>query len=268
MPIESDRQHSELGASNASRWMNCPGSVHATRGVPSTDSVYAAEGTAAHTLAQLCLTEGHDADHYIGRMLGTFEVTPVMAGFVEVYVDTCRRLMDACDIHHIEQTCSLELVDPPTAMYGTADFIACSTRRRELHVVDLKYGKGQWVPARDNPQLYYALGAVLTVGQPISRVTVTIVQPRTKGDVVRSATLDAIELAEWSFSLLDHARAALAPGAPVVAGDWCKFCPVRNSCVAHQDLKGGAAYHEFSFADATNLVSSMWNHRSPKAGAT
>lgn len=131
-------------------------------------------------------------------------------------------------------------------MFGTADFVAYSRERREIHIVDLKYGKGVWVAARNNSQLlYYALGAALTVDGPVSEIVMTIVQPRTKGDVERTATIDAVELVEWSFKLLEAAAATQAPNAPQVAGEHCKFCPAKGTCLAYQNQSYAAAYHQF-----------------------
>ena len=45
--------HSKLGASSTGRWMNCPGSVEATKDYPETTNIYAAEGTAALTSGNL-----------------------------------------------------------------------------------------------------------------------------------------------------------------------------------------------------------------------
>jgi hypothetical protein len=94
--------HSILSASGASRWWNCPGSIGATRGAPRIDSAYSAEGTAAHELAQLCLTTGRDADRLIGTTIGDTTVTPAMATDVQVYIDVCRRIIDASDIRYVE----------------------------------------------------------------------------------------------------------------------------------------------------------------------
>ena len=42
------KKHSKLGASASDRWMNCPGSIRASEGVPNAESAYALEGTVAH----------------------------------------------------------------------------------------------------------------------------------------------------------------------------------------------------------------------------
>jgi Protein of unknown function (DUF2800) len=250
--VHNSRLHSELSASGADRWMHCPGSVRMCGGRPSVETVFAAEGTAAHELAQAVLTEDRDADAYIGMMFGDFIVTADMASAVQIYVDTCRRVADACAFYRIEQQFDLSPLQPPVPIFGTADFIAYSSRRHGLHVVDFKYGKGVLVSTRGNAQLhYYALGASLSIDEPVSSVTMTIVQPRTSGDPVRTASTGAIELAEWSFTLLDRARATQQPDAPLVAGDWCRFCPAKACCPAYQGGRASAAYHESTLTDVT-----------------
>ena len=60
-----DRAHSELGASSASRWMNCPSSVALSRDIPDTTNAFASESTCAHELCDIALNEGKDAVEYI-----------------------------------------------------------------------------------------------------------------------------------------------------------------------------------------------------------
>jgi hypothetical protein len=227
--------------------MNCPASVRLSRGTPSEGSAYASEGTAAHELVARCLEEDCEATEFLGHTFNGIIVTEGMVGSAQIYVDYCRRLIDFCDVHHIEHKVSLEALDPPVPMYGTADFIAYFAKRQELHVVDLKFGKGVWVSAKDNPQtLYYALGAALSIDGPVSKVVATIIQPRFgKAEPIRTIMIDAIELTEWSFELMERARATRDPEAPAVPGDWCKFCPVKSSCLAHQLQQANTAFKEF-----------------------
>ena len=70
----SERAHSEVGASSASRWMTCPASVKASRGIENKSSKYAAEGTCAHELADYCLTNDLEAIHGIGLEFEGFTV--------------------------------------------------------------------------------------------------------------------------------------------------------------------------------------------------
>ncbi len=135
-------KHSELSASGAHQWWNCAGSVTATRGIPRVDSIYAEEGTAAHELARRCLVEGHDTEHYQDQTIEGFRGDASDGNAVQIYVDVCRRLQSSCDVHFIERSFSLEALHPPVPMFGTSDFVSYVRRSRELHVVDLKFGKG------------------------------------------------------------------------------------------------------------------------------
>lgn len=47
--------HAKLSPSSAERWMSCPGSVALNEGKEDRGSSYAAEGTAAHELAEKIL---------------------------------------------------------------------------------------------------------------------------------------------------------------------------------------------------------------------
>ena len=249
-PDHSPRSHSVLSASSASRWMHCVGSVRLTQDLPQADSIYAEEGSGAHMLAEHCLRQNRDARHYVGMAFGALEVTAEVVEHVQVYLDTCTRLRDACDLTFIEHRFSLDKLDPPVPMFGTSDFVGYSTKRRELSCIDLKYGKGVWVSARDNAQLYYyALGASFAIDRPVSKVSMTVVQPRTRGDTVRTTTIDAITLAEWSFELMHRARLTQEPDAPFLAGEWCRFCPARASCATHRIWKAEQAAREFAIAD-------------------
>jgi hypothetical protein len=135
----------------------------------------------------------------------------------------------------------------PRRYVGTLDFAAYIAKRCELHIVDLKYGKGVWVNAKGNTQLkFYALGAIALVDAPVAKVVTTIIQPRFhNADPIRSAVLDSIELAEFSIELMAAAKKTLAPGAPAIAGSHCKFCPAQTACLAHQNYRNQKAYHEF-----------------------
>ena len=94
------REHSEIGASGAKRWMNCPGSVRLCRTIPNESSAAAEEGTAAHELAETCLKSGQDAVEFIDRTVHGFTVDEDMAEAVQVYLDYIRvRAVGGVTIH-------------------------------------------------------------------------------------------------------------------------------------------------------------------------
>lgn len=257
------RLHCELSPSSAYRWTACPGSVQLLRRVPKgKSSAYADEGTAAHEFAESFLDAAaldKNPVDYVGDELHTAAGQKIVidqdfAEAVQVYVDHCRGLMLVASWEAVERPITLEPIDPPAPMFGTADFVAVVGTT--LHVVDLKFGRGVIVEAVGNLQaLYYALGAFLTLdpdrARPLREVTITIVQPRAehRDGHVRSWTLPVEELLDRAIELFDSAKRALAPGAPLVAGKHCRFCAAQGVCPEASRTALEVARNEFGVID-------------------
>jgi uncharacterized protein DUF2800 len=246
------KQHSPLGASVSHRFINCSGSVRMSRGFGSQETRYTLTGTKEHEIVARALTEGCDPRDSLGQEYGDgMRVTPAMVHAAQLCVEFCEQKIDGADRHWVEQQFSLDAYGPPAPMYGTCDFAAYYARRQRLDIVDFKFGH-TWVPANSNSQLqYYALGIVSELAElPVSRISMTIIQPHfTNADPIRTWSIDAVELAEFSFKLIERARAALEPDAPTIAGDWCKFCPAKGVCLAYQNARSEQAYPQFSLAE-------------------
>jgi hypothetical protein len=267
------KAHSELGASIAHRWMPCPGSVALTRGMPNYDNIHSITGTAAHSLAEICLSQARhrpqlsDPLFYIGEELDVkqntlgidkVEVTEEMAEAVKVYVDYCRTLIsEPGALYWPEQQFNLEELGPPEGadMFGTSDFPCYVPATRTLHVVDYKHGSGVVVEVKGNKQLrYYGLGALLKIMREhpeldIDEVQITIVQPRAAhpDGPIRSETLTVLDLLAFSRELMTAAEATQQPDAPLVAGAHCRFCPAAAVCPAQRDQAQALA--QVAFAD-------------------
>ncbi len=229
--------HALLSASGAARWLNCPGSVAASATAPASGwrSVYADEGSRAHHTAATCLANGSDADD------------PA----IQLYVQTVRATVEPGDTLLLEQRVDLAALEPPVAMYGTADAIVIKPRRHQLHVLDLKYGAGIMVAATNNSQTrYYGLGALLNLppGVVINTVELTVVQPRLPHPAgpVRREILTALELLAWGRELLAGAYRALAPEAPLAPGPWCQFCSAQMTCPALSEHSLESAKNDFT----------------------
>lgn len=238
----SGRAHATLGASSASRWIACPGSVRLSEGIPSQTSDFAREGTAAHELAEQCLRSGKNAIEFLDEEFEGFEVTEDTAEAVQVYVDEVRRAAEG-NLLVIEQRFSLEELNPPVPMFGTADAVIWDAENSILTVMDLKFGAGVPVKVENSPQLsYYALGAMLSMAKshnvhPV-KVRMVIVQPRYHhaDGFVRSFEIDSYTLrVEWADDLLAAAHETLKPDAALMTGDHCRFCPAQAKCpLMHQ----------------------------------
>lgn len=253
----AERAHAVLSASGTERWWNCPASVRLSEGRPNRSSKAANEGTAGHELAEKCLQSERDAYEFIGETLqvqgDSFDVTDDFAEAVQVYVDECRLCMGPGWEYWIENRFSLEVLKPPVAMFGTADFTAYNVATKTLVVKDLKFGRGIAVSAAGNKQLrYYGLGAwlALPAGYVVDTVHMFIVQPRVKsGDLVKHEEIDSVDLMDWSHELMLRARVTEDPTQTPLAGSWCKFCPASGNCPAQAKQAMETALQGFDFED-------------------
>jgi hypothetical protein len=234
----ADTEHALFSASKAPRWVRCPGSIALEATVEKTSSRYADEGTAAHTLASLCLEQGQPAIAFAGRLIDAgdrkFEVDEDMLENVQLYVDYCNALRSVGDLSFVEQRVDFSADIGQPNSFGTSDFLCLIGD--ELVVVDLKYGMGVRVDADENEQLMlYALGALneLALVADIKTVRLVIHQPRMN------------HLSEWPCTVADLRRfadiakgrayqAALQNAADFLApGEkQCKFCPAKAVCPA------------------------------------
>lgn len=267
-------QHSTIGASSASRWFECPGSIALiAKAPPQEQNKYAAEGTAAHQLAEKCLQNGKFPDDYFGEVIQVdgfeFEVDQEMCDAVNIYID---EISQNDPVHGgfmvlIEQKIDLTRLHP--GLFGTADAIKRNFAGKKLKVVDFKYGKGTVVEVKNNKQgMYYVLGAIEAIyqqemenngdGHPIddplvfgwdqfAEVELVIVQPRARhidGPVRRwvipKGTLDAFQ-----DELVEKAKATALPNAPLKGGSHCKFCPALAICPAQLQMISDSAAADF-----------------------
>ena len=252
----SERAHATLGASGASKWMNCPGSVRAEAGLPNPTSAASREGTAAHELLEWCLKEREPASKYLGKTRvvegEVVLITAEMREAVQMTVDFIEEQRRRGGSMRVEQRISLASLGPPPDMdmFGTIDVELYDPMAQHLHIIDLKYGKGVYVDVKDNAQtLYYALGGALALeaqGHPVDSVTCTIVQPRNhNGDPVRSATYTREELRAFGEKLIAAAHETQKPDAPLVVGSWCRWCKAKATCPAQYAMAQEVASSSF-----------------------
>lgn len=240
-------EHSRLGASGAYRWMACPGSFGLEDAFDDTTSVYAAEGTAAHELAEICLHDDCDTDDLIGASLEVEDwpeqivVTEEMAHAVQVYVDHVRSLSESGSMI-LEHRFSLRPLNPPVEMFGTADCVIWDGDDKVLQIWDYKHGRGVPVEVSGNPQLrYYALGAMIEIGEIPEKIVTGIVQPRCPHDEgpVRSAEYTLDEIVAFKNELMAAAHAAVdaadEPTEHLQVGEHCRFCKAKGVCPAQRE---------------------------------
>lgn len=233
--------HSPLGPSGAARWINCPGSVLLTEDMPDQPSPYAAAGTVAHTLAETKV-RNYFIDHwnkpsYDARL----EAIRRMDGYDKSMEDATEEYLEFLKIRamsydsepavFVETRIDLQSIIPDG--FGTADCIMLGGNR--MDIVDYKNGSGVAVEAEHNPQLMlYAYGALQAfrpiVGDTVEAVHLSIVQPHAGG--IKEWEVLTSYLHSWAQQVVVPAvKEALSPGGRFAAGDWCRFCKARATCM-------------------------------------
>jgi hypothetical protein len=128
------------------------------------------------------------------------------------------------------------LVVPQThsMVWGTLD-CGVQTEFWELHVVDLKFGKGHVVDP-DTPQLKLyalALAAQVEATRPSTHVTLTICQPRVEGPPLRSHVTTLGALKTWRATYVRPAIMRIKEGDTTEnAGPHCRWCVRKTECAA------------------------------------
>lgn len=229
--------HAELSPSSASRWMQCPGSVAACRGLEDNGNQYANDGTTMHTVAELCLTKGTKAADYVGQTFSkdgfSTVFTPELASATQQYVDYVNDVTASTGGELlVEQKLSISSITGEADAHGTSDAVILAGD--ELIVIDLKGGQGVAVDAIENPQLQiYALAAYeeFSLAYDFKQVRMVIHQPRL--GVVSEWTQSVDDLQAFGIEVTMAAattRMADAPLHPTTKG--CKFCRAKANCQA------------------------------------
>lgn len=229
-----ERDHALLSASGSARWLNCTPSPLLEEQYPDNDSEAAAEGTAAHELAEYKLRvlkgskfqqrptskwdseemESHTddyADHVMATLAHAQETSPAATLLIEHRLDFSHLVPEG---------------------FGTGDAIIIADDT--MTIIDLKYGKGVEVSAEANPQMrLYALGALHQFGMiyDIRKVKMVIFQPRLNNTSIDE--IDAQELITWGNDVVRPTAAiAMAGEGELRPGDWCQFCKHAPACPA------------------------------------
>lgn len=245
-------EHARLSASGSKKWLNCPGSIRLEEKFADEGSSYAAEGTAAHALAELKLlaATGHITKEDFMKRTSELETDAEMDEYTEGYKDYVLERFAAvsaeCPDAKLSVEERLELSEYVPDGFGTGDAVIVGFH--VLEIIDLKYGRGVPVIAQDNPQLMlYALGALTRYDwlYDVRKVRMHIYQPRI--DNVDMCEKDVEELYMWGSWVKQRAKLALRKNAACIAGDYCDsgFCKARPVCRAYAEEKAKLAYLDF-----------------------
>lgn len=261
--IHAERAHALLSASGSERWINCPASPRLEEHFPEESSVYADEGTLAHELAEIMLKvdlklitmQAYKKELEVLKAHKLYDdslLDPIMeyVNYVKQQYQEAKRIDPKATIL-IEQ--KFDLTKYVADGFGTSDCAILAAGK--LEVIDLKFGAGKLVSAKDNTQLkYYALGVLeqLTTSDGYY-VTMTIVQPRMSN--ISSDGMPSAFLRKWGEEVLKpKALEAYSGDGAQVPGDWCQFCKARPRCKALHDMAMGQAKRDFDEIDDPKLI--------------
>lgn len=243
--------HSIFGPSSAHRWMRCPRSLIAGHLAGDRPTIYAAEGSVAHWLAEDWLLNGNPYRH-----LGDIhvkdgfeiEITDEMISFVEEYVVLVSTMPGR---HYVEVKVDLSKYTPVPS-FGTSDHI--SAEWQKLRVKDLKYGK-VWVDPEENEQgMAYALGAFEALDwlYDFQEIEIQICQPRREN--YETWTITREQLLAFGELYREAAYKAWDPDAPYHPDPGaCEYCPARRTCPAIAAIKVKLAASKFDDLDDNEM---------------
>jgi len=220
--------HAPISASRLQRVMLCKGSYQMELGMPNKTNVHAQRGTDCHAMAEKL---------YHG---------------IEVKTDDTEALQWATDYvayvkaiggqQHIEINLTGPLQQVHELLGGTADAIIF--KDDELHVVDLKSGRGKVNVT--SPQLKcYALGAWLWAGRPNVTVKAHIWCPHYA--IQEPAQYSVADLEAFINELQQLVEDALDPFVEVTPSyEACRYCLAKTVCPSMKDLAVKTAQADFN----------------------
>lgn len=219
MPVEN---HALLSASSAHRWLYCPMLPRLEAEYPNRETVYAQEGTSAHELSEIKLMykSGKINKRKYNALVKTFKESTdfyneEMEEMTELYTDIVLEHFNSYENAEMELEKRVDFSDWVPNGFGTSDVVILADN--VIEIIDLKYGKGMPVSAKQNPQMgLYALGAYAAYDMiyDFDKIRMTIVQPRL--DSVSTVEIYVEELLYWA----DNVVLPMAAQADAGIGDW------------------------------------------------
>lgn len=241
------RNHAILSPSSAERWLHCTRAPRFELDFADKETPAAAEGTAAHALAEHKLKKALKMRSR--RPISSFD-SDEMEGFTDDYRDYIleqwEKEKQTCPDAKVYVETKLDLTRYVPGSFGTSDCIIVSDSR--LHVIDFKYGQGIVVKAEENPQMkLYALGALDLYEHlyDFEEVSMTIFQPRRENIITWTESVK--ELKKWAIDVLKpKAKLANEGNGDFCCGDWCLFCKAAVKCRARAEANLSLARKEFA----------------------
>ena len=273
--MSNTAKHALIAPSSCDRIGYCPASVLLSKDIPSETTVYAEEGTAAHRLAEIQLLSLFEcrvpSEAEQAEMETIVAKHPDAPAHIKTYVDEVARIASGAFFTAAEMRLTLTPITGELDAFGTADCVVITGDT--LHIIDLKYGAGVKVAAKENVQLcMYALAALAELDPDslvyaVANVRLHIVQPRMDSTEHWDISRDLLERAFYPRirKAIDRARylvehpADLEVGFPflpagggeplgdfaVPSDDICRFCRAKAACPALHKVTVDALEKDF-----------------------
>ncbi len=237
--------HAFLSASAAHRWLNCTAAPMFEKNFPNSSTVYADEGTLAHSICEVMARKKFDPSANkaaLTRELNKLKKDDLfceeMLETAETYVGyLAEKSMTFANPPYTVQEVRVDFSDYAPEGFGTCDCVMIGGDK--LHITDYKHGKGVRVEAVGNPQMrLYALGALkhfsAIFGDAIKTVSMGICQPRIT-DEPSEEEMTVEQLRAWGESIKPLAQAAYSGNGEFHSGEWCRFCKGKAQCRARAE---------------------------------
>ena len=159
-------QHAVLSASSAHRWLECPPSAMLEKDMPDVTTEFAAEGSAAHEVAEFKVRTYLGEKNLKPPATGHFNAAEIdrhTDAYLYYVIDKVEEIRKICKDALVLVEQRLDFSNYVKDGFGTGDLVIVSDD--VIQVIDFKYGQGVSVSAEDNPQMkLYALGALNLYG--------------------------------------------------------------------------------------------------------
>lgn len=245
----SERSHRILGGSNADRWMNCPGSIFLSKGLPPQIAGARAErGTHAHELAEKAVESmlvykltGEPVPG-VKEMLDAepdSELIEWVARYCELIWEKVLKGFVTKKAWGVEDTFTFH---DGYDQGGTIDFWSIERddrAKRALTVVDFKTGYHE-VDIKGAQMPFYVCALreeLLAAGKDIDYCRCVVIQPPLGiGEDYKEVTYNVKQLDAWRRKFLKAGEQIFVKQKPKYkTGFWCKWCPAQAKCSKYQE---------------------------------
>jgi len=256
LELKPDPAHWQTGCSNASRWVNCPGSKYAE----DNEGGFLAElGTLGHKITEQLLRERYpepgvmvvapltiELDDHDRDLLVQLDATQLdwFKSSIKICYEATIELVDGADEVLFETKIKSTSIDNHG---GTVDVIAWWKKEKLLKVIDFKFGMLA-VDCEDNEQIMCYLNLARQKYPKATKYQGVIIQPAYNGVDAQKFTTRKLNM------FATRAFAAADPANMERHGDtkWCEYCPLLATCDAAAKFTVSAVDEFGSLAEFIN----------------